>query len=161
MRNLCFAMSFSVLCAWALGQVPVSKSANSGVALPAGTSAQKVNEFLATLRPATSFQTLEMGNNLKLSLADIVESGTVRVGMSSTLPRTDAMWLLSMAAQPEGGGALFAAVTLEPSSQPDVSLAVKLYKTQNILLVVRAGGKYYGVHRHIKVGETSGPGPAK
>ena len=157
-KNWCAVLAVGLSCIGAHGQPASPPGAKPGLVLPAGASAQKVNEFLATLKPATNFQSLEIGNNLKLGLTDIVESGSVRVTMSSTLPRTDAMWLLTLAGQPEGGGPLFGALALEPSAQPDASLVVKLYKTQHLLLVVRAAGKYYGVHRHIKVGETSGSG---
>lgn len=160
-KNWCCVLSVGLLCLGAQGQPTAVPGAKPGLVLPADASAQKVNEFLATLKPATNFQSLEVGNNLKLGLSDIVASGSVRVAMSSTLPRTDAMWLLTLAGQPESGGPLFGAVTLEPAAQPDASLVVKLYKTQHLLLVVRAAGKYYGVHRHIKVGETSGAGATK
>jgi hypothetical protein len=35
---------------------------------------------------------------------------------------------------------------------PEATLLLNLSKTQSILLVVRAGGKYYGLQREIKVG---------
>lgn len=156
----CTALSLSLasLCTQVQAQAPAGAKP---LLLPAGASAQKVNEFLATLRPATSFQALEVGNNLKLGTPDIAESGAVRVEMSSTLPRTDAMWLLTLAAQPEGGGPLFGAITLEPAAQPEASLVVKLYRTQHLMLVARSAGKYYAVHRHIKVGESASTGSTK
>ncbi len=157
-KNLCIGLCISVSCAWVYGQGAATSAATPGLALPSAVNPQKVNEFLATLRPPTNLQTLEKGNNLKLGFSGIVESGLTRVSMSSTLPRTDAMWLLSLSAQPEGGGPLFGTVTLEPAAHPDVSMVVKLYKTQHLLLVVRAAGKYYGVHRQIKVGEAAGSG---
>lgn len=155
MKNLCTSLCMGLSCSWVYGQGLAASVAKPGLLLPSGVNPQKVNEILATLRPPSSVQTLEQGNNLKLGLSDIVESGLTRISMSSTLPRTDAMWLLSLAAQPEGGGALFGSVTLEPAAHPEVSMVVKLYKTQHLLLVVRAAGKYYGVHRHIKVGDSA------
>ncbi len=41
---------------------------------------------------------------------------------------------------------------LEPSALPEATLLLNLAKTQPILLVVRAGGKYYGLQREIKIG---------
>jgi len=157
-KNLCIGLCIGASCAWVYGQSAATSAATLGLALPSGVNPQKVNEFLATLRPTTNLQTLEKGNNLKLGFSGIVESGLTRVSMSSTLPRTDAMWLLSLSAQPEGGGPLFGTVTLEPAAHPDVSMVVKLYKTQHLLLLVRSAGKYYGVHRQIKVGEAAGSG---
>ena len=68
------------------------------------------------------------------------------------MPRTDGMWLLSLSPLPESGAALFATVMLEPSALPEATLLLNLTKTQPILLVVRAGGKYYGLQREIKIG---------
>jgi hypothetical protein len=157
-KNLYAGLCVGLSCYGVFAQVVATGVAKPGLMLPSGVSPQKVNEILATLRPSTSVQALEVGNNLKLGVSDIVESGLTRVAMSSSLPRTDAMWLLSLAAQPEGGGPLFGAVMLEPAAHPNVSMVVRLYKSQHLLLVVRAAGKYYGVQRHIKVGETAGSG---
>ena len=161
MKNFYILLSFGLASLSAYAQAPASAGARPVLTLPAGASAQKVNEFLATLRPPTNFQALEVGNNLKLITPDIAESGAIRVEMSSTLPRTDAMWLMTLAAQPEGGGPLFGAITLEPAAQPEASLVVKIYKTQHLMLIARSAGKYYAVHRHVKVGELAGVGSAK
>lgn len=160
-RASCFVLGLSLAGSCAHAQNLAALAPKSSLALPTGASDQKVNEFLATLRPATSFQTLETGNNLKLATPDISASGAILVEMTSTLPRTDTMWLLTLAPQPEGGGPLFGTVTLEPAAQPIASLVIKLYKAQHLMLVARAGGKYYAVHRHIKVGDPTSAGAKK
>lgn len=126
--------------------------AKAGLALPAGASAKKADEFLATLRPPTSIQALESGNDLLLDFPAIAAAGPIRFKAVSAMPRTDGMWLLSLTPQPESGNALFASVMLEPSALPETTLLLNLAKTQPILLVVRAGGKYYGLQREIKIG---------
>jgi len=133
-------------------QTSSPSKAQAGLALPSGASAKKVDEFLATLRPPTSIQALESGNDLLLDLPDIAAAGPVRVNAISTMPGTDGMWLLSLSPQPESGAALFAAVTLAPASLPDTTFLLNLTKTQPILLIARAGGKYYGLQREIKIG---------
>lgn len=160
-RNLLLTICVSMANASAWAQASSAEAAKTSLTLPADANVQKVNEFLATLKPPTSLQNLGVGNNLKLMTDEFEEGGPVRVNMVSKLPRTDAMWLLTMSSQPDGGGVLFGSVMLEPASKPDVSLVVNVYKTQHILLIARAGGKYYGVHRHIKVGTTAVRGPAK
>ena len=120
--------------------------------LPAGASAKKADEFLATLRPPTSLKVLQSGNDLLLDFPAIAAAGPIAFKAVSTMPRTDGMWLLSLSPQPESGVPLFASVLLETSALPEVTLLLNLAKTQSILLVVRAGGKYYGLQREIKVG---------
>lgn len=124
----------------------------AGLILPVGASAKKADEFLSTLRPPTSIRALESGNDLLLDFPAIAAAGPVRFKAVSTMPRTDGMWLLSLSPQPESGSALFASIALEPSALPEATLLFNLGKTQSILLVVRAAGKYYGLQREIKVG---------
>lgn len=139
-------------CTGLLHAQSVSSLPKAGLSLPVGASERKTNAFLATLRPPTSIQTLESGNDLLLEFPTIATAGHIRFKAVSTIPRTDGMWLLSLSPQPESGDALFAAVTLEPSALPEATLLLNLEKTQPILLVVRAGGKYYGLQREIKIG---------
>jgi len=148
----------TALCLAILGSPMLSSSQTAptppktGLILPAGASAKKADEFLSTLRPPTSIQTLESGNDLLLDFPAIAAAGPIRFKAVSTMPRTDGMWLLSLSPQPESGSALFASITLEPSALPEATLLFNLGKTQPILLVVRAAGKYYGLQREIKVG---------
>jgi predicted secreted protein len=160
-RRLLTAVVVCYMAGLAQAQAPTLPGGNPGLELPPGGSSQKVNEFLGTLKPPTNFKALENGNNLKLVVPDIAASGPVHVGMSSTLPRTDALWLLTLEARPDGGSPQFLSVALEPSTQPEVNMVVNLYKTQHLLLVARAGGKYYGVHRQIKVGVPAGQSSSK
>ena len=95
---------------------------------------------------------LQSGNDLLLDFPAIAAAGPIAFKAVSTMPRTDGMWLLSLSPQPESGVPLFASVLLETSALPEVTLLLNLAKTQSILLVVRAGGKYYGLQREIKVG---------
>lgn len=124
-----------------------------GLTLTAGAFSKKADEFLASLRPSTSVLALESGNDLLLEFPSIAAAGPVRFKIVSTMPRTDGLWLLSLNRQPESGTSLFAAIALEPSTLPEVTLLLNLSKTQPILLVARAGGKYYGLLREIKIGQ--------
>lgn len=123
------------------------------VPLPPNIDGKKADEFLATLRPPTNLKALNSGNDLLLEFPAVSPAGSVRFRIVSTVPRTDGMWLLSLSAQPDSGGALFAGVTIETSALPEATLLLNIEKTQPILLIVRAGGKYYGVQREIKVGQ--------
>lgn len=128
-----------------------------GLELRSGSTAKWVDEFLTTLRPPTSLQALESGNDLLLEFPSIAPAGFIKFKAVSTIPRTDGLWLLSLSDQPESATALFAAITLASSALPEVSLLLALNKTQPVLLVARAGGKYYGLQREIKIGQTTVP----
>jgi predicted secreted protein len=125
--------------------------------LPPGASTQKINEYLSTLRPPISFTALENGNELQLSVPDISAQGYIDLAVKSTIPRTDAMWVMTMDNQPESGNALLTAITLDTAAAADIKLKVALYKTQYILLIARAGGRYYGVYKQVKLGPSPGP----
>lgn len=121
-------------------------------ALGAGASEAKLREFLGTLKPPVAPSALESGQSLKLALPDIAVSGPVKVQMASELPRTEAMWLLTLDPHPDGGSTLLASVSLTSSVAARTELTVNLFKSQHLMLLVRAGGKYHSVHRHIKIG---------
>ena len=101
------------------------------------------------------------GNDLLLEVPDIAASGPVRTKIVSTIARTDGLWLLSLHPAPDSGNALFAALQIDVAALPEATLTLQLYKTQPLLLVVRAGGKYYGTYRDVKVGLSRVYGAAK
>ena len=147
---VCVATTFSVVMP-VVAQMPSAPA--TAIVLPATASAKKADEFLSTLKPPTSVQALASGNDLLFEVPDVAAAGQVRVKLTSTMPRTDGLWLMSMSPQPESGISLLAAVTLGISALPEVSLLLTLNQTQTLLLVARAGGKYYGIQREVKIGE--------
>ncbi len=158
-------MKFSLgICICLLGLTFAYAQAPSPAAiqiLPIGASAKKVDEFLATLRPPTSFKALLNGNDLLLEVPDIARAGPVRAKALSTIARTDGMWLLTMHPMPDSGSALFVGLQLDVSVLPETTVTLQLYKTQPVLLVARAGGKYYGLNKEVKVGQVSLSGVGK
>lgn len=114
---------------------------------------QKADAYLSTLTPSVTFDKLESGNDLLLQFPDIAVAGPVHIKMTSTIPRTDRLWLLSLSNQTDGPTALLASVQWEPAALPETTMLLDLRQTQSLLMVVRASGKYYGVHRQIKIGQ--------
>ena len=143
-----WAVVLGMACSFAYAQQPPRISP----VLPEGVGEQKIAEFLSSLRPPAQLGSIESGASLKLGLPDIAASGPVAVQLVSEIPRTESMWLITLDAQPDGGSTLLASVTLTPSVIARVELSVNLYKSQHLMLLVRAGGRYHSVHRHIKIG---------
>lgn len=150
--KLVFVSFFLVASGITFAQNPPA-TAQATPALPANASAKKVDEFLATLRPPTSFKALLNGNDLLLDIPDIARAGSVKVRAVSTIGRTDGLWLLSLHAMPDSGNAMFVGLQFDMSALPEATLNLQLYKTQPVLLVARSGGKYYGIYREVKVGQ--------
>ncbi len=146
--------------AFANAQTPAGAPQDAMV-LPNGASAKKADEFLATLRPPTTFKALLSGNDLLLDVPDIARAGSVKAKAVSTIARTDGMWLLSLHVAPDSGSALFVGMQFDVSALPEATLNLQLYKTQPVLLVARAGGKYYGIYREVKVGQGGAAGAPK
>ena len=155
------AQPFGFAARFAQAQAAVPGAPGPTLVLPAGASAQKADAFLATLKPPTSVKALLSGNDLLLEVPDITASGPVRTKIVSTIARTDGLWLLSLHPAPDSGNALFAALQIDVAALPEATLTLQLYKTQPLLLVVRAGGKYYGTYRDVKVGLSRVYGAAK
>lgn len=125
--------------------------------LPVGATVKGANEVLATLRPPASVDALAPGNDLLMQFPDVAAAGGVRVKLVSGMPRTEGLWLFSLSPQPEGGVALLASVGLGGAALPEATLLLDLSQTQTLLLVARSGGKYYGLQREIKIGQSTQP----
>jgi hypothetical protein len=160
-RSLVCAAVWVFTGAFAQAQAPAAIAGPGALVLPVGASAKKADEFLATLRPPTSFKALLSGNDLLLDIPDIARAGRVRAKVVSTIARTDGMWLLNLHATPDTGNALFLGMQLDVSALPEATVSLLLQKTQPVLLVARAGGKYYGLYREVKVGQTASAGSNK
>ena len=156
--GLTAGLAFGPLSASAQTPAP---SLQTGMALPNGASSKKADEFLATLRPPTTYKALLSGNDLLLDIPDIARAGSVKVKAVSTIVRTDGMWLMSLHATPDSGSALFVGMQFDVSALPEATLNLQLYKTQPVLLVARAGGKYYAIFREVKVGQVGSTGAPK
>ncbi|MDM0033339.1 hypothetical protein QTI33_14485 [Variovorax sp. J22P271] len=107
---------------------------------------------LAALTPAITVDKLESGNELLLDVPDVVRSGEVIVRMTSVMPQTQRMWLLTLQPDALATGALLAQFKFGPHEPPEARATVKLDATQTLLLVAQARGRYFGVRREVKVG---------
>ena len=145
---------------FANAQAPVAAPV-TGMTLPNGASTKRADEFLATLRPPTTFKALIVGNDLLLEVPDIAKAGSVKAKVVSTIARTDGMWLVSLHPTPDSGTAMFVSMQFEIAALPEATLNLQLYKTQPVLLVARAGGRYYGIYREVKVGQSGLIGASK
>jgi hypothetical protein len=107
---------------------------------------------LAALTPAVTLDKLESGNELLLDVPDVVRSGEVIVRVTSVMPRTQRMWLLTLQPDAQAAGALLAQFKFGPHEPPQARATVHLDATQTLLLVAQARGRYFGVRREVKVG---------
>ena len=90
------ALPFGFAARFAQAQALMPGAPGPMLVLPTGASAQKVDAFLATLKPPTSVKALLSGNDLLLEVPDIASYGPVRAKIVSTIARTDSLWLLSL-----------------------------------------------------------------
>jgi hypothetical protein len=125
----------------------------AAVPLPADATDTLANRVLATFKPSTAVNQLLAGNDVLLEFRSVSRAGINRVRVVSGMPRTDALWLLTLSPAPDAGGALLASAFFETGTQPEASFLTRLEHTQPLLAVVRAGGAYYGVIREIKIGK--------
>lgn len=142
--------ALAVLAAVGLSHLPVhAQSTAPADPLFALETAEAV---LAALTPAITLDKLESGNELLLDVPDVVRSGEVIVRMTSVMPQTQRMWLLTLQPDALATGALLAQFKFGPHEPPEGSATVKLDATQTLLLVAQARGRYFGVRREVKVG---------
>jgi sulfur-oxidizing protein SoxY len=92
----------------------------------------------------------EAANSDQITLAapDIAENGAVvPVGVVSHLPNTTQISILV----PNNPNALAALFNLPEDSIADIATRIKMGKTSDIYALVKAGGKFYSVHKEVKV----------
>ena len=142
--------ALALLAAFGLNHLPVhAQSPAPADPLLALKTAEAV---LAALTPATTLDKLESGNELLLEVQDVVRSGEVVIRMTSVMPQTQRMWLLTLQPDALATGALLAQFKFGPHEPPQARATVQLDATQTLLLVAQARNRYFGVRREVKVG---------
>lgn len=126
--------------------------------LPADAAIAQVDKVFTTLKLPIQMAGLKSGNDVGMRFSSVAPSGKVSLAISSAIGQTDAAWLLTLTPAPDGGQHLLASATFSGGTQAEVTFSPRLYHTQTLLAVVRAGGVYYAVAREIKIAQpvTSG-----
>ncbi|MEO6984609.1 MAG: thiosulfate oxidation carrier protein SoxY [Paralcaligenes sp.] len=104
----------------------------------------KVDEVVKALGGTDS----AASDQITLVAPDIAENGAVvPVGVVSKLPKTTQISILV----PNNPAALAALFDIPEDSLPDIATRIKMGKTSDIYALVKADGKYYTVHKEVKV----------
>lgn len=107
--------------------------------------AKTVKEALEALFKASS---PTKSDAVTLLAPELAENGTVvPVTVQTSLPNVESVAFLA-----DGNPrALVAMMTLSPRSQPPLTVRMKLAQSQNVVVVVKAGGSFHTASRMVKV----------
>lgn len=118
--------------------------------MPELLKADSIDKALATFKPAVSKAQLVMSDYLLLDSPAIAPAGLLSVHLMSELPGTD-LFLLLNATAAKGEPTVLAAQEIPNRTKADLRVKIKLTKSSELLLVVRAGGKWYSATNDIKI----------
>ena len=113
--------------------------------------AETVEKALTLLQPPVTKTQITKSGYLLLDAPSIALSGKIPVRLMSELPGTELFILFNnkpKAKQP----AVLAAKLIPVSAKPDVRMEITVDNTTELLLVAKAGGKFYSVAKEIKIG---------
>ncbi|MET3138879.1 putative secreted protein [Undibacterium sp. GrIS 1.2] len=118
--------------------------------MPDLLKADSVEKVLAIFKPPVSKTQLVKSDYLLLDNPAIAPAGQIPLHLMSELPGTE-FFLLLNATTAKGESAVLAAQEIPNMGKADIRVTIKLAKSSELLLVVRAGGKWYSVTNDIKI----------
>ncbi|MFZ6672742.1 hypothetical protein [Undibacterium sp. Xuan67W] len=118
--------------------------------MPDLLKADSADKALSIFKPAVSKTQLVKSDYLLLDSPAIASAGLIQVRLMSELPGTE-LFLLLNATPAKGEPTVLAAQEIPNMSKADIRVKIKLAKNSELLLVVRAGGKWYSVTNDVKV----------
>lgn len=118
--------------------------------MPDLLKADSVDKALATFKPAVSKTQLMKSDYLLLDSPAVAPAGLMSVHLMSELPGTE-LFLLLNATPAKGEPTVLAAQEIPNRTKADIRVKIKLTKSSELLLLVRAGGKWYSATNDIKI----------
>lgn len=118
--------------------------------IPEMTKAGTVDAVLAMMRPAVSKTTLTKSDYLLLDSPTIALAGIMSIRMVSEIPGTE-FFLLFNQTPAEKEPMFIAAVSTPGIGKAEAKIKAKFSKNADLLLVVKAGGRWYSVANDIKI----------
>ena len=111
-------------------------------------AAFEATELDAALTSAFGSTNLTESSDIKLKAPDIAENGAVvPITVTSNIAGTETISIVV----PNNSNPLTASFTLSSNSEGFVSTRIKMGKTSNVVVVVKANGKLYTAKKEVKV----------
>lgn len=118
--------------------------------LPEIIKADTVDKVLALFKPGVSKDQLIKSDYLLLDSPPIAAAGIMPVRMMSELPGTE-FFLLFNTTPALGEPSFLVAQAIPNLAKADIRVKIKLTKSSDLLMIVRAAGRWYSVSNDVKV----------
>jgi sulfur-oxidizing protein SoxY len=112
--------------------------------------ADTIDKVLALFTPITTRAQLIQSDYLLLDSPQIAMPGIISVRLMSELPGTE-LFLLFNSTPSVNEPSFLSAQAIPNLSKLDTSVKIKLSKTSQLTLIVRAGGRWYTVSNEVKI----------
>ncbi len=137
-------------CSAQIATSPQKPSSAINDMLPDIITADTQDKVLALFKPPTSKSQLIKSDYLLLDSPPIAAAGIMSVHMMSEIPGTE-FFLLFNSTPAIGEPSFLAALAIPNLSKADVRVKVKLAKSTELTMIVRAGGRWYSVTNDVKI----------
>lgn len=118
--------------------------------MPDLLKADSVDKALNVLKPSLTKTQLLKSDYLLLDSPTIAPAGLMSVRLMSELPGTE-LFVLMNTSPAKGDSAILAAQEIPNMGKSDIRVKIKLEKSTELLLAVRAAGKWYSVSNDVKI----------
>jgi predicted secreted protein len=118
--------------------------------LPEIIKADTVDKVLALFKPGVNKDQLIKSDYLLLDSPPIAKAGIMSVRMMSELPGTE-FFLLFNTNPSIGKPSFLVAQSIPNLTKADVRVKIKLTRSSDLLMIVRAAGRWYSVTNDVKV----------
>ena len=138
---------------YSVAQIAPGTTKSAGVLdeiMPEIIKADTVDKVLALFKPGVIKDQLIKSDYLLLDSPPIAMAGIMSVRMMSELPGTE-FFLLFNTTPALGEPSFLVAQAIPNLTKADVRVKIKLTKSSDLLMIVRAGGRWYSVANDVKV----------
>lgn len=151
--TLFLASCLSLSGGYSVAQIAPGMTKSAGVLdeiMPEIIKADTVDKVLALFKPGVIKDQLIKSDYLLLDSPPIALEGIMSVRMMSEIPGTE-FFLLFNTTPALGEPSFLAAQSIPNLTKADIRVKIKLTKSSDLTMIVRAGGRWYSVSNDVKV----------
>ncbi|MDO8653800.1 MAG: hypothetical protein Q7R66_16595 [Undibacterium sp.] len=146
---VCFFINSSIGMAQIISPQPKNSSALDEM-LPDMIAADTLDKVLALFKPPVAKGQLLKSDYLLLDSPPIAAAGIITVHLMSELPGTE-FFLLFNSAPSKDEPSFLTAQAVPNLTKADTRVKIKLTKSTELTMIVRAGGRWYSVTNDVKI----------
>lgn len=140
----------ATICVGQISATPAKTSSVIDEMLPEIITADSQDKILALFKPPVTKTQIVNSDYLLLDSPPVAAAGIISVRMKSEIPGTE-FFLLFNNTPGKGEPSFLSAQAIPNLSKADVRVKIKLAKSTDLVMIVRAAGRWYSVSNDVKI----------